>query len=148
MTLYHYTSRAAWQLIQQDGFIRPTESNIGSARPDWPPMGDRVGPDVVWLTDQPAPNARALALQKPPAHVLAALEAQGNRARWEPKTQVRIRLDLQDGEAEPWRTFCTRHGIHRQWRRALERGRAPATWYVLPRSVALDEIVDATILDA
>ena len=49
MTLYHFTSIYHLPRIKQDGYLRPTESNLSLYVP-------RQGPDVVWLMDRPDPG--------------------------------------------------------------------------------------------
>jgi hypothetical protein len=49
MTLYHFTSIYHLPRIKQDGYIRPTASNLSLYLP-------RQGPDVVWLMDRPDPG--------------------------------------------------------------------------------------------
>jgi len=44
--LYHFTSTLHLPLIERDGFIRTTESNVSFLRPN-------AGPAVVWLMDSP-----------------------------------------------------------------------------------------------
>lgn len=52
-TYYHFTSRLHLPLIVAAKVITTTESHVGSGRHDWPPHGQHVGPDVVWLLDVP-----------------------------------------------------------------------------------------------
>ena len=88
------------------------EFNIGSGREDWPPMGEHVGPDVVWLTDREEPWSRGLALD-------GTLDGTD-------KTEVCITVEVAD--AVEWWDFVCADGIHPRWQRRLEEGRAPATW--------------------
>ena len=126
MIWYHYTSTERLVMIRSTGIIRTTESNIGSGRSDWPPFGSHVGPDVVWLTDEPEPDSQALAL--------TTIDGSD-------KTEVRITVSLADDEVMWWPDFAKQHGIHRQWRRALELGRDPQSWWVVERAIALCEVV-------
>ena len=51
MRLYHFTSNVHWPEIEQDGALRPSESNVGSPVPNLQPYGERYAGDVVWLLD-------------------------------------------------------------------------------------------------
>lgn len=53
MLLYHFTSHRHLPLILDAQTLHPTESNIGSPSPAFPPYGLDVGPPVVWLLDTP-----------------------------------------------------------------------------------------------
>ena len=56
--LFHFTSLDHWNLdILPSGIILPTESNLHRDI-------DHYGPDVVWLTDNPASNQRWMRLPK------------------------------------------------------------------------------------
>jgi hypothetical protein len=123
--LYHFTSPERLTAILAEGVIRTTESNIGSGRPDLPPCGDHVGPDVVWLTDRQEPDARGLALD---------LQIDGTD-----KTGVRITVEVPD--AEHWPAFATAYGMNATWRRAMEEDRAPQTWWVVARPITMIEVI-------
>ena len=49
MRLYHFTHPLHLPSILADGRLRTTESNVSFSRA-------RVGPDVVWLIDEPEPD--------------------------------------------------------------------------------------------
>jgi hypothetical protein len=118
--LYHYT--AVWHMpsILADSELRATESNLSRAQ-------EHAGPDVVWLTRSETPSAYGLGLDTPAVD----------------KTEVRITVDVPD--AVPWSTWCEAHGIDRCWRRTLEKGRYPETWYVVEHPVPSSEWVSVEI---
>lgn len=122
MILYHFTALHHHESIYRDGYLRTTESNIGSPVALLPPHGEHYGPDVVWLTDQPDPTPVDIAVDG------ALLD----------KMQVRFAVRLED--AERWSDFAEHHGIHPEWRRILEDGRRPETWWVVTRPVRLTEV--------
>jgi hypothetical protein len=126
MILYHFTSVERIPLIQAAGFLRVTESNIGSGRPDWPPYGEHAGPDVVWLTNEPEPDKVGLGV---------------GTVDGSDETLVRITVDIADGDVMWWPDFRTLHGIHPRWRRALEKGRNPDSWWVVSRNIVASEFV-------
>lgn len=128
MRLYHFTSPERLTMIRITGEIRVTESNIGSNRPDIRPYGEHVGPDVVWLTDVGVVSARGAGLDRTPDGT--------------DKTAVRITVDVPDHEVIWWPDFAVEHGMHKAWRRALERGRDPRSWFVLTRPIPRAEWVD------
>lgn len=126
--MYHFTSPERLELIRLSGFIRTTESNIGSPNPAWVPYGEHVGPDVVWLTDVPRPRAKAIALD-------VTLDGTD-------KTAVRITVDVDAEDLTWWPDFRRRHGIHREWRRHLERGRDPDSWWVVEHPIPVESFVE------
>lgn len=99
MIFHHFTSEFHLGLITAAGLINATESNIGSGRRDWRPFGEHVGPDVVWLTDDPDPD-----------------EDQSFRGSLLNKTAVRLDVDV---DAIKWTTWGPAKRMHRDWRRAL-----------------------------
>jgi hypothetical protein len=123
MILYHYTSLVHLELIKQDGIIKTTESNIGSPSPLWKPYGNNIGPQVVWLTDQPEVKT-----------------GHGLDSNVVNKFQVRLKFDLPD--AIRWVEFANQHGINKKWYRILDKtGNYTARhWYVLTRPIQLFEI--------
>lgn len=128
MRLYHFTSPERLTMIRLEGEIRVTESNIGSPHPDWPPCGEHVGPDVVWLTDvDTIGNGAGLALD-------GSLDGTD-------KTAVRIEVDVPDADVTWWPDFARAHGMHRNWRRVIERGRDPESWFVVARAIPRREWV-------
>ena len=50
---YHFTSEVALADILKQGVLLPGDSHIGSSHEAMLPMGERLGPDVVWLLDDP-----------------------------------------------------------------------------------------------
>lgn len=138
-TLYHFTHEKALRSIKAQGCIRTTESNIGSPFPQWPPTGEHVGPDVVWLTSEPSPGKSAAGLRYT-VEQAKAIRAAGYSVP--DKTQIRLTIEVPDEEPLRWRDFAREHGINRKWKRALEKDARPDTWWVLPRLVLYDEIVE------
>ncbi len=116
MNLYHFTSLMHWPLIINDGFLRRTESNIGSGNPRLKPYGEHVGPDVVWLTDLSDPTPQSCGLV-------------GIRD----KTRLRITVKISD--AKKWPDFAAAHGINKRWYRLLGRGGRPQCWWVVERII-------------
>lgn len=124
-TLYHYTSEFHLPLILTTGFLKTTESNIGSPSLEMRPYGEHVGPDVVWLTD--VPNVRN-------GHGLAMPDAS-----YPSKYAVRFSLNVPD--AIPWAKFASDHGINRRWYDLLNKtgGGTARHWWVSPRSIYAPE---------
>lgn len=56
------------------------------------------------------------------------------------KTAVRISVDVDGREVTWWSDFVAAHGTERRWLRAVERGRAPESWWVVSRSVLASEV--------
>jgi hypothetical protein len=142
--LYHFTCWHNYMEIVVAGEITTTESNIGSPYEDWLPFGDHVGPDVVWLTSHGEPAGNAL------EGLMIAVDDDGNVTdSWEEtppiefdKSRLRITVELPDDEPQRWPDFSKRHRMNPKWRRDFEKGKRPATWWVLERPVRVDEIVE------
>lgn len=125
--LYHFTSIYHLPQIRADGFLALSDSCIGSTLPALPPCGVHIGPDVVWLTDQP--NAR------------------GHGLDLGPLDRLRVRFTVEVKNAEPWKNFAMRHGINRQWYRELDKmgGFTARHWRVTETPIAAAdwlEVVD------
>ncbi len=118
MILYHFTSTVHLPLINAAGALTTTESNLSPTR-------EHAGPDVVWLTSDPEPDAEG--------HALAGSCVD--------KTAVRITVDVPDAEVWGWLPWSRGHRIPKKWARHLERGRRPATWYVMERPIPRAEWV-------
>lgn len=57
------------------------------------------------------------------------------------KTAVRIEVDVPDADVTWWPDFARAHGMHRNWRRVIERGRDPESWFVVARAIPRREWV-------
>ena len=112
MILHHFTCRDSAASIRRTGLIVPNPS----------PMLPSV-PAVVWLTDLPTANRKALGLES------TILNCD--------RTEVRFTLDV---DAEPWREFIEQYEIPRQLRRALERNRKPEHWFVTTQTLRLTAV--------
>jgi hypothetical protein len=121
MKLYHYTSLYHLPLIKAAGYLKLVESNIGSPDKRFPPYGEHVGPDVVWLTESPSPKG----------HGLGGASVD--------KRAVRIEVDIED--AIRWREFANKHGINRDWYRIMDMsGEYTARyWWVSLRPIPIAE---------
>lgn len=123
MKLYHYTSKLHWPLIQAAGFLKLTESNVGSPCRELLPYGEHFAPDVVWLSDSDS--------VKYGSHGLVSSVD---------KTEIRITVDA---DAEKWESFATRHGINRKWYRLLDAtgGYTSLNWYVYEKPIQIPEFI-------
>lgn len=129
MILNHYSAGANLDYILGSGVLMTTESNIGA--PDSPdsrrkgvePVGDHVGPDVVWLSS----------LQNP-------LHSGIHTSRGGPSV-IRVVVDLPDDEVEPWPAWSKTQGIDRRWYRVVAKDTYPDSWYVVERPVPWREWV-------
>jgi hypothetical protein len=124
--LYHFTSRYHLGLIEREGGILPTESNIGSPVSHLLPYGDHVGPDVVWLLDTPDPFEYG--------HGLADMEGEIKLAH--DKREVRITVDVAPIKWSEWEPAMQ---MNRKWReRFIASGGGPEAaehWYVFPAPI-------------
>jgi hypothetical protein len=100
MKLYHFTSFYHLHKILADGFIRVTESNIGSPFKEWLPYGEHVGPDVVWLTESKEKLDNGL--------IGGAVDKQ------------KIRFEIEIENAIRWRDFANQYKINPKWYRRLD----------------------------
>lgn len=139
MIFYHFTSWQHCLEIFASGEIRTTESNVGSGRKDWQPFGEHVGPDVVWLTTREIPTRNGVDL---PAVVGRELDIPNQKWR------VRLTLQLPEEEVYQWTRWSKKQRMNPKWRRAIEDGMSFQSWWVIERSISLDEIVsDETTID-
>lgn len=131
MILHHYTSTIHLPFILRDGHLRTTESNVGSPWESWPPYGEHVGPDVVWLLDTPEPGATSHGLS-------------GGRSD---KTAVRLTVDTDS--AVPWEKWRPRREMHPSWREAFVAAGggtdASAHWWVSEAAIFSNDWVDISI---
>ena len=126
MILNHYTAEDNLGFLLGSGVLMTTESNIGappegdSRRKGVKPVGDHVGPDVVWLTSLTNP-------------ISAGIDAL-------PGTQViRVVVDVPAEEVSRWPAWSKGRGIDPRWYRSLAKGRYPDGWYVVERPVPWTE---------
>jgi hypothetical protein len=120
MTLYHFTSYYHLAMIRQAGYLRLTESNIGSPDPNIKPFGENVGPRVVWLTENPD-------AQLDNGLVGCTID----------KRAVRFTIEIDEKEVMRWRDFANLHGIHHKWYRALDisGGYTAKYWWVSTKEI-------------
>lgn len=109
MVLYHFTAAQHLASILDAQCLTLTESNIGSGRPDWPPYGEHVGPDVVWLTSSRSPKRQGLN---------------------DPKTVIRFTVEPAADAVHRWLDWSRQYGINAQWAAVLESGMNAASWWV------------------
>lgn len=132
--LHHFTHLGHAQAILQSGMILPSESNVGSPLPTWPPYGEHVGPDVVWLLDTDT-------LEDFPHGLIVG----GNTD----KTRVRFTVELP--MAPKWVTWRWTHEMHPQWRDTfMDAGGgmyAAEHWYVWPLEIPAKRWRSVTDMD-
>lgn len=122
--LYHFTSLSHVPLIERDGFLKTTESNISEHR-------QHAGPDVVWLTTNPDPDY--------------------HRGTWEigsnvDKLQVRFTVLIATKSVFKWRPWAGSRGIDQSWAEVLARVGGWNSWRVVERNVPRDEWVKIDFL--
>ena len=129
MRLYHHTSVGHLPWILGFGEIYTTESNIGALPelqdrvPNVAPIGEHVGPDVVWFTSNPSPAGCGL---------------EGSQG----KGLIRIQVELPDQELHHWQEWAHDQGIDKRWYDLLAQGRRDAEWWVVERNVPHQEWID------
>ncbi|MGH3535438.1 MAG: hypothetical protein ACRDQG_12130 [Pseudonocardiaceae bacterium] len=104
MALYHYTCREHGA----DGISR-----LGLVRPNRHPL---LGASLVWLTDLPTPDRRALGL------TMGWITCD--------RTQVRIEVDPTRTPVLRWGLWAHQHKVSRLLRDLLEEGASPGHWWV------------------
>lgn len=140
---YHFTSEVHLRKILQLGKILPGESNVGSPSDAMEPHGDHLGPDVVWLLDEPE---RPVPKRGDPRN-------HGLFGHVVDKTVIRITVDV---KAIPWTSWAAGEHMNPLWRTMfIQAGGgedAARHWYVVPapirslRWVAIDRM-DGQALD-
>ena len=122
--LYHYTTELHLPLIAAAGFLRTTESNIGSPLPEVEPSGEHYGPDVVWLTD--SDEIDGLGLNTTIALGLGL---------------VRFVVAVPRDEVHHWPTWRQQFAMNDTWRASLELDQHPESWWLIERPVPRREWV-------
>lgn len=117
-TLYHYTSIERWALIEADGRINTTESNLSRTTA-------HAGPEVVWLTTDPDCE-----------HGHGLLSTRDGTD----KTRVQIAVELINRDVHKWREWAVRRGIRPDWMQTLIKaaGGGAGTWRVTEKSIPSD----------
>lgn len=128
-TFFHFTARAHLPSILGAGTLLPSESNVGS--PLLGPGQEHLGPDVVWLLDQPVLDAN---------HGLYA-EATG-------KDQVVFEVEV---PAIRWLDWAPAADMDPQWREIFIRTgggiEAAEHWYVFPAAIPRRRWVSARVVE-
>lgn len=123
---YHFTSEAHLPLILAAGFLRTTESNVGSPTPVWPPFGNHIGPDVLWLLDVPEVRFD---------HGLSGSVLNKDAVRFT------VRAD-----AVRWLNWQPRFDMHPEWHSNLLRAgggpKAARHWYVTESDVWAEDWIE------
>jgi hypothetical protein len=130
MILYHFTAEFHLPMIRKSGVLIPTESNIGSPIAGWPPYGQHVGPDVVWLSSA--------------ANIVKGLGIIGFTGDFD-KTGVRITVDLPDNEVVKWTKWPYRRRMNKHWRKVMEQDQLPELWWLIERPIHDYEWVDVEV---
>lgn len=128
MTYFHFTHAFHLPRILATGYLKTTESNIGSPFPvPFGPHGERVGPDVVWLFDTPEPE-----WANDKAHGL-----------YPDKRRIRFEVDV---KAVRWLDWAPAKQMAPEWRELFLQGagglEAAERWYVLPSPIYRKRWVD------
>lgn len=136
MTLYHFTSTAHLPTILSDGYLRPSESNVGSPyKVEGYPHGNNMGPDVVWLLNDPDPSTfshglEGSAVDKRGARISVEVDKFAIRwLDWEPATYM----------APDWREVFIRLAGGEE---------AAGQWFVLPAPIRAPHWSQIALLDS
>ena len=121
MILYHFTSSIHLPIIEEDGFLKLTESNLHLTIPHY-------GQDVVWFTTEPS-----------------AILGHGLLFGSVDKTEFRFTVNLPDHWVKSWLSWAEGQGMDREWMGyIIEAGggiEAAETWRVAFRPVRKDRWV-------
>lgn len=101
MRLWHFTSVLHLPLIIEDGFLKPTETNLH-------PVIDHDGPDAVWFLDGPDLGG-----------VLHGLTDGLPGDIMPDKTQVRFEVEVPAARVIRWLPWAEAQGIDSRWRDVL-----------------------------
>lgn len=122
MTLYHFTSRYHWKVIERAAVILPGDSNLS-------PVDPTVGPAVVWLTDTPTTDL---------GHGLGGSAVD--------KTEVRIEVDV---PAIRWLDWSPAASMDQRWRDIIIKTGggmdAAEHWWVWPAPIRASRWVDVVL---
>ena len=120
--LYHFTSPQHLPRILDSGYLDTTESNISFRR-------EHAGPDVVWLTTSPEPEAGSLGLSN----------------LFHDKYAYRITVRLPKRDVHRWRDWARAHGSSPETITRLigsSGGGGSGTWRVIQRRIPAAEWVE------
>ena len=132
MIFYHYTSEPHLEIIQEEGIIRTTESNVSGTE-------EHIGPDVVWLFKEP--------LRGPtPQMLISAIDVKIGTLYLD-KSKIEIQVDVPDHEVRRADKFFKKLGADPQWIQHLEEmGQSKKKkWYVITRNIPQVEWNNVTI---
>ena len=151
--LYHYTSAHHYGVIQDTGCLKLTPSNLlppdmatACQRPVYRVLeGTEEAPKhveiygyeywdkncdykkVVWLTDDPNATTEGICVQPE-------------------KLVIRLSIDTTGLPCRKWRRFADENHMDLAWRRQLEAGRKPGSWFVCTSSIPLSKIVAVDVI--
>jgi hypothetical protein len=130
MIFYHYTCIEHIEKILEDGFLKPSESNVS-------PSEEHVGPDVVWLLKKPLTG-------QVPQMLTGAIQKAG-RSFGVDKSRICITIDLPSHEVQRADKFWKKHKVEQWWVDRLSGlgGKSKVKdWYVIPRNVPSSEWIE------
>jgi len=114
--MYHYTSTYHLPMILEDGFLKPTESNL---RADIENVKN-----VVWLTDLYEPTPYGLGL------VGSIVD----------KSEIRITI-TRSKKYKFWKVWSRQNKINKEWAKILEKDRNPNNWYISEKPIPIDDFI-------
>ena len=129
--LCHYTTELHLPLILAAGFLKVTESNIGSPVPGLEPTGAHYAPDVVWLSD--SDEVAGLGLNTTIALGLGLF---------------RFVVAVPDDEIHHWPTWRQQFDMNDAWRASFELDQRPESWWLAERPISRREWVAIHYRDA
>lgn len=126
MRAFHFTAEAYVPYLLASGLLLTTESNIGSPEGRgtraMPPVGEHVGPDVVWLTTRDAPEQ-------------CGIVSSGMAL----KAGVRVTVDVADADVSHWPAWAKAQGIHPDWYSVVVGEYDADSWFVVERNIPWTE---------
>lgn len=108
----------------------PPEAVLNNAMAPTGKYGDHVGPDVVWLTDDPTPSQH-----------WQALDAQPGMPYMFRKNIVLFTVEVPDEDLLHWPEWAREQGISEYWYDALDPDKQAEHWYCVPRRILKEEWV-------
>ncbi len=115
--LYHYTGTIHLNEILRTGYLKITDSMLREHDPHYKP--------VVWLTSEKNPDPFKLGLN-------------GSMVD---KTEVRIHVEKKPNlPIKSWDVFSAQNKIDPAWKKNMEAGRKPGTWFISTKEIPIENI--------
>jgi hypothetical protein len=116
--LYHFTSAFHLPAILESGYLKTVESNVSFKR-------EHAGPDVVWLTTSPTPEA-----------------GNGLQGSAVDKSEIRFTVEVDKRSVHKWREWAKARGSSPDAMAILARAGGSNSWRVVAAPIRAESWVE------